>query len=435
MTNYIKEQCEFDMLSTIKFISKKWAVILAAGILCAASLGGYKYMSSNATSSENSELESDTSADYDRLLASYNSGQAELDSATQHLYDAIEYQNEYFDNSVFYNLNCNSVPTTMLTYKIDAVSKNYINPQAAIYNYYLYGVANGDYLYELATELGTEPQYLNELIFVETNDEEYLIQPYDDSDYYVSFVLTISVCGSDKNMCDTIADRVAEEVEILYQNDSSNSEYALNPIIRTHTNVHSNRVLNAQQTINNYYDGLFGKVKNYSGYKNNISAPASNTGSTGGGMKSVVKYTVLGGFIGVVLACAVLFIIYAFNGKVSDVTRFKCRYNVSDLGLSPAMIATNIRLSLEEKSSIVFLGTADQAEISTLVDSIRGDLDGYSLIEAYDILYSPDQRMKLRQADNIVLVEKKKKSKYSEIDEELKVLAGMNKNVIGVVLI
>ncbi len=433
MRNYIKDNTELDLVDLFKYLLCKWYLVILAGVVCSILIGGYKYLTSNVSVNENPETTSETAVDYDVLTASYSLSQAELDSAMQYIYDAINNQNEYFDNSILYRIDGNSAPTDMLGYELVITTDNYSNPSQALYNYYLYGIANGEYLNQLAADIGTEPQYLNELIVVDISIGS-LVQPIDDSAYDIDFGIVITINGLDETMCNTIADRISEEVKVLYQNDPSRNQYTIEQMFRTFATVHSNRIINAQQTANNNYDNLFMKLKNYSGYKNNISAPVHLSGNSNG-TKSAIKYAAIGFILGVLLVCAILALRYMFDNRVFDIASFKCRYNVSDLGSSPAMIAANIRLSIDEKSTVVFSGTADKTEISALIDSINNDLDGYSLIEASDILNKPDQRLKLRQTDNVVLVEKKKKSQYSAIDEELKVLAGMNKNVVGVILI
>ena len=63
------------------------------------------------------------------------------------------------------------------------------------------------------------------------------------------------------------------------------------------------------------------------------------------------------------------------------------------------------------------------------------ELKNIQIVEAMDILNSADSRMKLLHCNDVVLVEEKSKSKYSDIDEELNVLSSMNKNVVGVILL
>lgn len=433
MKNYIKDKFELNLIDLFKYLLSKWLIIIVSAVLCAALIGGYKYKSSNDNAAVNTEAESDTSVDYDRLIDSYNSSQTGLDMAMLGIYDAVGNQNAYFENSILYRLDGNSAPTTMLGYEVVITPDNYENETEGIYNYYLYNVVNGDYIVDLASEIGTEPQYLMELIVVEETVGE-IVPPVDNSSYSVASSLAITVNGLDEEMCNVIADRIEEEVDSLYQSDPINTRYTLTKTFRTYANVHSNRIMLAQQTANNYYDTLFGKLKNYSGYMNNISAP-SRSGQVVAAPNNTLKFVVLGGAIGAILACVSFVLIYLFDNRVSDKKRFLCRYNVSDLGCNPAMIATNIKLALGEGSTIVFAGMADKSDEDTLVDSIKADLKDYTLVIATDILHDAEQRMKLNQSDNIVLIEKKKKSKYSDVDEELKVMACMNKNVIGVVLV
>ena len=433
MKNYIKDQHELYLVDLIKYLLKKCFIIFTVAVLCAAAVGGYKYKSGGNITVDNTETESDNSVDYDRLITSYNSSQTGLDMAMLGIYDAICNQNAYFENSILYRLDCNSAPTTMLGYDIVITPDNYENETEGVYNYYLYNVVNGDYIVDLASEIGTEPQYLMELIVVEETVGE-IIQPVNNSSYSVATTLAITVNGLDEEMCNVIADRVEEEMNLLYQNDPANTRYTLTETYRTYSNVHSNRIMEAQQISIGYYDTLFGKLKNYSGYKNNISAPVARGGNSAA-PKNTLKYVALGGIFGAILACVCLILFYLFDDRVSDEKRFSCRYNVSYLGSNPAMIATNIKLALGEGSTIVFAGMTDKSDVDTLVDSIKADLKNYTLVLATDILHDAEQRMKLNQSDNIVLIEKKKKSKYSDVDEELKVMSCMNKNVVGVVLV
>lgn len=434
MNSYIKEQHEIDIKHLIAYLLKKWVIILLAGALLGMIFGGYKYLSAIEASRDESDNDSNVSLDYDALYSSYLSSQNSLDSAMQGIYSSISSQNDYFNESILYRLDCNSAPTTMLGYELVLSSENYENLTDLVYNYYLYGVANGDYLSDLALQLNTEPQYIHELIVVDRSVSE-IIPPADNSSYSIVCSLVVTVNGLDKAMCDVIADSIELEIEELYLNDPLNSQYSIDPAFRTYATVHSNRIMNAQDIENNHYDNLFLKLRNYSGYKNNISAPISNGKGNDLGLKSLIKTALVGFVLGIGLICFAFVGIYIFNDKVSDYERFNCRYSLANLGLNSDMIIANIKLSIAEGSDIVFCSTVGDSDVSAFINSIKSDLRGYEVESITNLIDNSGQRIKLNKSNNIVIVEKKRKSKYIEIDEEMRLLSDLNKKVIGVILI
>ena len=97
---------------------------------------------------------------------------------------------------------------------------------------------------------------------------------------------------------------------------------------------------------------------------------------------------------------------------------------------------SNIRNYTEVGRKLLITGSGEAGAIEELGEKIKDLLgDTYSFTISPDILHSAESRQALAACDGVILIETVDHSKYAEVGEETRLIRGMNKDVIGSVLI
>lgn len=429
MNKYINTTFEISLGSLIRFVLQKWWGILIAGFICGAICVGIKYYTFVPETIE--PLQQDY-LPYDLMYDSYTDGQINIVNEIYQLYEKAGEADEYTHNSIYYNLNPFSVSCSSASFRLTGIStdRNDIN---ALINAYYYAITDGEYLSELSENMSIPEEYLRELVIVGYNYSS--VSPT--SDYALSSYIQISVYGDNYEQTEYILDNVLNEMPIITSRISESIEHECEFVSREYAQESDETIMNAHSRIDLYITDLYAKINNLTNYQKNIAEPTNQnrTPVTTISKTTLLKYALVGLFAGVVLYIGILVLLYIFNNKVTDVVRFRNRYNIKDLGKSDAMIVANIMNYRCSDGKILLTGMATEQKVKEKIKSISADLNGIQILEALDILNNAESRMRLLDCNDVVLVEERSKSKYSDIDEELNVLFNMNKNVIGVILI
>ncbi len=432
MNKYINANFEISLVALIKYVLKKWLGMLIAGLVCAAICAGIKYYTFVPETAEPVEPDA---LPYDLMYESYTNGQSNIISEMYRLYVKAAEADEYTQNSIYYNLNPYSVSCSSASFALtgSGLDSNEIH---ALTNAYSYEITNGEYINELSESMSIPEEYLRELVVV-TPVYADATSSYD-YDYDISGYIQVVVYGENREQSECIMDAILTEMPNITSNNSLLIYHDCELLSRQYSQVSDMSILSEHSRVDLYITDLFAKLNNLTNFQKNIAEPTFNqTGTpvTAISKTALIKYAAVGLIIGMVLYACVLVLLYILNNKVTDIARFRNRYNVKDLGKSDAMIVANIINYSCSDGKILLTGMASEQKAKDKIKSISAELKNIQIVEAMDILNSADSRMKLLDCNDVVLVEERSKSKYSDIDEELNVLSSMNKNVVGVILL
>ena len=431
MSNYIKGNFEISIIALLKYIVSKWILILTVACFCGLICAGYRYITFDPVVPTEDQIGSSSDIS---MLDRYNIGQENIDRQISELYDKAAEMEEYTSNSIYYNLNPTSFAISTATFELVPlnVERNEIN---ALYYAYLYEIIYGDYLSDLSESTSIPKEYLIELISVISSPMNSNVMT---NDAVQTCPLVIAVYGESIEQTDTILDCIINEIPNINSKISHAISHDCIFISRAHTVKREDAMRANHASIEQYVTDLYGKINNLSNCQKNIPEPSVETSSfdsTSLSAKSIIKYAFVGLLLGLFLVTGIFVLIYILDDKVSDIARFQNRYNVRNLGNSNSMIIANIMNYKKSDNKILITGMATSDKAMKRINELKKMVDGICVIDALDILNDSESRSKLLQCDDVILVEEKAKSKYSDIDEELCVLSSLDKNVIGVVLV
>lgn len=431
MNKYINANFELSISSLIKYVLSKWFFVLILSGLFGLISVSYKYVTFVPASVV--EPQSGSNSDV-TMLDRYNNGQAYMNNEISELYDKAAEMEEYTNNSIYYNLDPTSFAISTATFEIisNNVDRYEIN---TLYYAYLYEIVNGDYLIDLSDATSISPEYLSELISVVDiqNNSAILMGNAEQT-----FPLVIAVYGDSIEQSDTILDAIINAMPNISSNLSETINHECVFVAREHSIKREETMRVNHASIEQYITDLYGKINNLANYQKNIPEPEINTNistATRLSNRTIIKYAFVGFVLGLFFSSGLLVLIYILDDKVSDITRFQNRYNVRDLGQSDGMIIANIKNYQKDDKKILVTGMASNDRATARLNELKSKVSDVKLVEAFDILNDAESRSRLLDSKDVILLEEKTKSKYSDIDEELKILSSMDKNVVGVIII
>ena len=325
---------KIDILDVLCWILRKWKLILCVGMLLCACLIAYKVYrnqqynvslehNSNLTMNENVEdmlSEDDKSMVY-VALEEYEQLCALLETQKNASYDAL---NAYQLNvlSITYRLDLTEAAQTNLCYELEYAyilrANNYISSDASR-NYLVW--ANGSYMPDMVT-LNVQEDNISGLIFminVAGADSEQTGKLADevkrDFEEY-NKILSAEVCGHNLNILE-------EKMGYIRNEELALEQYNLmNRINTLQTNI-TNLTGKFTEEQKKFYEVLCGEtVIESNEIKDTVSSlPVTLT-------SGIVKYGVVGLFVGVFAACAWIVVIYILGGCLKTSEEFAQRYGL-----------------------------------------------------------------------------------------------------------
>lgn len=178
---------------------------------------------------------------------------------------------------------------------------------------------------------------------------------------------------------------------------------------------------------------------------------------------SVVKYMILGGMVGFVMACIVIWIVDVFRGtalssyRIERASSAKClgtlavkkdlfsRWSdriLKERGLSTPeqardYVIERIKLQLGDCKHILFTSTLDAAGVPDVLQGVMDQLkaDGVAVDYMANFNHNPKAIRSLADCDGMILVESALGSTVPVINDMIALSEGVNKSVIGFILL
>lgn len=476
MSQNSKQIIEIDLKDIILYLIKKFCFVLMGGILLAVSFFSYKFISATNDSNvldTSSRIGDETDYEYSQRISCINRAKDIIDSIDS-LNNQIENQRKYVSDSLLMQIDSTNeaVTTAQFVISIDDSMKNGIDK--ALVSTYSRRLKSGDYLVAVADSLGTEQEYIKELISVDYDDSNSIAFYSEKSNGSVG-VISITVIGPSFNFTETIIDCIIEELSYIHDeyNDSlvshtitltgKESFIMVDNETRDLQYSATNRFESVQKQITVYDDslkdiasklGLENKSSLYSYFSfNNIET--TNTSPLG----TSIKFSIIGFVFGAFIVVFFLVMKYLVGIKFSTQASFFGRFsNVYKIGVvkpqnkrsrfaafidrktgddyylsvenSNRILSANIKNLTSGMEKVMFTGTAEISRIQELVNIVSPKSDVNASIFADPICLE-----RINSYDGIILVEQRDYSDTRLISEEIKLISNANVKLIGAIII
>lgn len=186
------------------------------------------------------------------------------------------------------------------------------------------------------------------------------------------------------------------------------------------------------------------------------------------GISSIIKYVILGSFLGIFIICGIMFIEYILYKKLRSEDELRARYNVrvignlnvvpekrnknkidklvnrwsnysdiTDMEKQYKLISSAIQVLFSDKNKEILLtGTIEQSMLDQLSEKLKEVLpqDGYPLKVIANPVYDADALLKIKESI-IILVEAKDASDIREIYKLTDILHAGKAEILGAVIL
>ena len=483
--NQNRKQNIIDIIDLLFVFLKKSLIILLVGIVFAAGLGGYKlFKSLRSASAANSsvatgvfdiskKLEGETETQYSTRVRNVNRA-GDLINSINALNNQIENNRNYVANSVFMQIDAEdeAFSTASLVVTLDRNQSTRVD--LALLSSYRQYILSGEYLESLSKELNINQSYITEVITANYENSSILVNTAGDSSNVG--VVTISVIGPSVEFTDRIMDLIIESVD-----DKCNE---LNTTVVAHTVSIAARqssykvdstTRDRQISITNRFESLQTQIINYDKSLDTIAldlgvdkstiyryfALSENeiTQNTSISMKSILKYSIVGFALGIVLIVVVIALNYIFGNKFSTQAKFFARFSwVEKVGVnkpskkrnsilrkidvftgddndlsvekSNQLMANNIKNITSGMNKVLVTGTADFSKIEGFVKSL-----GIKAVVKSSFFNDPQGLENIADYDGIIIIEQRNYSKCKLVEEEIKMIENAHAKLIGAVIL
>lgn len=446
---------EIDLRDLMYAVFRRWRSVIVVGIIVAILLGLYKGIPAIKAVNDPNILENNQKA-YDDVLIAYNDNKERLEKEIANIEKDINQKEDYLENSMLMHINPYDKHVAQINYYVNAEEYEF-----KVINYYLTYAQGGDLYARVAEKLkkDIDYKYLSEvLVFSADYDSNMLDVNLVCDDLETTTLIINCVKDELEEKSKEIEKKVGEHVfkiinETQYQTIDLDLESTIN---------------NNKLTIENLKVSLEQKQIEYDA----LEEPKLVTASYTGAIKSMIKYIIIGGVLGVFLAAAYDVFLYLISDKLHDRKTLRNRYQLKLIGdLSEQkygrifgkldrwlakvfgqnvinvsqeevyqIIAANLSvLSSNEKGNPEYLltGSVTEENLKSVKNQLNnlGSLKQINLTCGGNITTTALTIEKASKCDGIILVEKLNSSSMAEIEREIEALKNIGKDVLGVVLI
>lgn len=419
-----------------------WKKIILAALAFGIVLGGFQAYSSFAGSS---------AANDDDLL----SDEKYWLETTERQYNNLE---EYLKNSVLMKIDHNEAYKASATYYIDTDYRiqpgsiyQDINHSKALLLFYEKHLKDHALHEKIASEIGIQPHYLQELISVSTDEEA---------------SLSVTVLYTDKESASKIMSFLDNELAAAHKTlNKTVCEHSLTKLLDSCGAVVDQAVYTAQRE---KHDAFVNYQTKLTELQNNLGKPVSadDAAPENAGLKATIvtfiKWAVLGCCVGAMLAVLVVWMSVIFSDKITSEYKIANKLSLEVLGTlsqekkrgaitrwlrkiegrqlsnteeNSQYIAENLLNHIGSGKNILVCSdtNADGAEI--VVQNLQKHLPDVTLIATSSLLNDAQALKQLRNADALVLTVVVGESCGKNLSASMKHIQQMNKPIAGIVAV
>ena len=222
-----------------------------------------------------------------------------------------------------------------------------------------------------------------------------------------------------------------------------------------------------QKDFTSTMDSLDTSLKDKTKELEELEEPANTLLSKRSILKSSIKYAFLGGVLGVFMVVFFICVVFLMSDKLVNEKELKRRYGIMVLGvfrrqekkrlfsfvdrlvdrmegtaereLADAqtfeVAAANAGNYIEDSRNVLLVGTVADQAIKMVQDGLAPLLNGVTLSVGGNLGRDAQAIKKAASCDAVIVVEKRNKSGFGEIEQELDVIRSLGKKVIGCIVL
>lgn len=445
----MKDEIIIDIKEVYHRVLKKWKLLILAAVIGALVMSVVGYVNAYRNHEQKQPVDEATLEAYKSKLSEKDLEAAEQAFDTYEIYKK-QYQSalEYSKNSILMKLGTDNVATVEMQYYIDNHYKSVYpvieqkNNVTDIIEAYSLQLMSGDVIDKFKEATGTdiEGRYLRELIN---------IAPIEDTQ-----TMKITICTDSKELTDGIADVIEQEVNTYTQEmQQQYGEFDIVGANRCETAGIDDAVFELQQkeitlitTLKTQIDAVGNNLNEEQ--KVYYSALINNTEATKDNFQGQIinkKNIFIGCGMGIVLVLCYIILRYMLQKELRNPYDLRDVYHSYTVGVIKELeqevepIADQIKaFAVRGKiTKIGLISTEVSAETKNILDILACKIkdDDLKISTACGIRQIPNVLKEFGEASQVILIEKKNKSTYGDIEREIELCDKCNVKILGNIII
>lgn len=459
--NYENKDRELNLKALCFCVARKWKWMLVAALVLALALGAFRGWKSLSAVMDGQYLAA-LKAAYEDSFADYQNQFAALNTKINHVQDDIRNHKAYMEESVLMRIDYRNTWTATIQLYIATEENDFVSGAGTGYtradliaDAYRNLLLDNRELAAIGEKLNIAPQYLRELISVP-------LPTY--HEYQEGPLVTVTVRGKDAESVQSMMDALLGSLNTIRDEIAdSMGKHTMNTVSTNVIAVVDENVADAQEDAADRLLDYVDYLEKYRYDLNQLSVPGMPDLSVSSAIKSAIKYAVVGFLGGVFLVAAVACVSFAVGDKVYSAEELKSRFGLAVLGKisfknkkrccidrlldrwenrgkteeqgALAVAVANIANHCPENATLLVAGMAGEADVEKIVEALTRALPGTAVIFGGSLLESLPAIKGLTKCDAVLLVERCGLSRYSQIDAQLEAVKGVNKQLLGCVVL
>lgn len=435
-----------DLLFSVLY---QWKTILLWAVVLALLAGIYSAVTTHKTLSD-AELLAEYAQQDAAALADYEAKEAALQLLVENAEKQLEDQVNYLENSLLMNMDYHSVAVANVSLFISTdyqilPGMEYQNPDTtnAVSAAYEGLLTSKEALSTIAADLNMEVKYLQELITVINNRDQMLnIFVYHENEESARKITRMLI-----QAVDSYHDKVAQSIS------ANTVTVVLDTVGITVDTDLANKQQAEKDLLQKYRDNL----QTQQDKLNQLPRPALHQIPQ---MRSSVKWLVIGGVVGAVLALICVCIRFLVSDKLYGAEGMQIRFDIRVLGgaaietrkcsavnrwlkkkegrvfknsdVNDQLLAANVRSFTPDMKTVLVAGSAQEEAVVDLLGRLQ--VRGIELRYCGSLLTSAEALNALPECDGVLLVETCGASTYWQIRKTLDYADNAGKPVVGAIL-
>lgn len=462
MESYNNYEQEIDLKDLMFAVLRKWRPIIVIAIIFAVLLGGLKTVKGIGQLNDAEYVEKNQKT-YETNLEQYESTKTRLEREIKNIQDNIKSQEDYKKNSILMNINPYDeyVATTTLYISTDyqimpGMSFQNPNSSSSILKAYMSIAQNGEmYNYVLGkmnNQLGL--RYLKELVKLEPD--------------YSNNMLNITVVADTEERARKVMGWIMDSIEMSHEKvTAAIGEHEVNAVDQSEFVTVDLDLDNKQKDFSNNMEQLDISLKDKTKELDDLKEPQNDLLSRMSVLKGAIKYAVLGGVLGAFMVVFFICIAFLMSDKMVNEKELKRRYGLMVLGVfrreekkqafsfidkwldrmegvsertmeagqTYEVIAANALNYTEDVKNVLLVGTVEAGMLEAVQNSLTALLPGINLTVGGNMAKDAKAIKKAASCDAVIVIEKRNKSLFSSIEQELDLVRSLNKKILGCIVL
>ena len=465
---YDPEDREIDLVDLMFYLLRKWNIILIAGIVCAILAGGYCYVDKlqdlNEENLEEQEAYEKELSKYERKQQNYEDKLKIADNNLEEMQNILRKKQEYLQNSIYLNLDPTKVAKSMCSWLIKLNDNEWANyhegmedPVDQIVKYYAVDALNTLIDWDsVAKIVGESPEYMKELV---------VLSPDTDANK-----VNLTVSYKDEAGAEKIREELKKQLtEGWKKNSGVLPGHSVNPVLENTFTIADNSVVSTRKTavdeITSYTKEMRAAIistEDADKYLKTLEEPEKPKAHTSK-KKEMLKYAVIGLLAGMFLVTAVLGAFYILSGVLHTGDELTSYYGIelfADISGNSAgkknfaesiinkisgkkalpeeeyLKRTALRITALSKNPEVYVtGTLPAEDLKKYTEKLGSLLKDKELKQIDNVVVSSDNLSGIRKDTDILIIEKKNKSKHGDIETEASLIKKQGGRILGAIAI